>query len=495
MQESLREVCLLILSHGHSEVILHAVRREPLAMYHILRDVKFKDPTVRYFNNDLLQHKQLRFHASDDSPQDLPYTERTNTEKADNDPILMARYIPYTRRVKMPSLHSSTRSFYAVEEYYIPLPTDITFLKALHEISIQVDTSDLFDNKVIQILIQYAWTMYGYPYHYYLSLLYVALLLLVTFSNYTFHSWIQSITHFTAELAVIGLIFLINSYFFMLETLQLFQVINDNSLLYYISDIQKYLDWGTHSLIYIGFVYRLTQLSETPESAAIMSVTIILMFLKALYFLRPFKSTGPLIRMIFCILYSIKELMIILILIIFGFSQAFYLLSYDNDQLDFSSPTDAIINAFLYMMGQSQLSQMQGSSSPKLAQFILCLFIFVSAILLLNLLIALMNNSYTAIQEMQIAEWHRECAKIMVEQWRPWPPKLKKYAYYLVRQDDRKNEFKTKQSLQEYRLNRIESTLETLVSLKRSLDTMRELQDARLAGVERNIDELKYKIK
>ena len=49
--------------------------------------------------------------------------------------------------------------------------------------------------------------------------------------------------------------------------------------------------------------------------------------------------------------------MAILILIIFGFSQALFLLSYNDPTLDFGEPSRGIINAFLYMMGQANLDQ------------------------------------------------------------------------------------------------------------------------------------------
>ena len=52
-------------------------------------------------------------------------------------------------------------------------------------------------------------------------------------------------------------------------------------------------------------------------------------------------------------------------------------------------------------------------------------FIFLSTILLLNLLIALMNHSYTTIQTLQTAEWNRERAIIIAEQLRPWGSELK----------------------------------------------------------------------
>jgi hypothetical protein len=55
--------------------------------------------------------------------------------------------------------------------------------------------------------------------------------------------------------------------------------------------------------------------------------------------------------MIFFIFYSIKELMAILLIAIFAFSQALFLLSYQDTTLPYGDALQGIVNAFLYMMG------------------------------------------------------------------------------------------------------------------------------------------------
>lgn len=76
------------------------------------------------------------------------------------------------------------------------------------------------------------------------------------------------------------------------------------------------------------------------------------------------------------------------------------------------------------------------SSNPDLGVLLLSVYIAISSILLLNLLIAVMNSSYSIIEKQQRAEWNRERCKIMVEQIQVFGYKSSKYAYYLVREDD-----------------------------------------------------------
>jgi hypothetical protein len=137
-------------------------------------------------------------------------------------------------------------------------------------------------------------------------------------------------------------------------------------------------------------------------------------------------------------------------------------------------------------MGQSQLDQVVSTLNPQLAQFILCMFIFVSSILILNLLIALMNNSYSKIQNKQNAEWNRERAKIMIDQWRS-PLVLPRYSYCLVRQDDRRDRINAKKQDVFARLTRIESSLTAF----QAQDKQSKDLDTRLSKIETSITELK----
>lgn len=98
---------------------------------------------------------------------------------------------------------------------------------------------------------------------------------------------------------------------------------------------------------------------------------------------------------------ALFELLIVLLLIIFSFAQAFYLLTYDLDESDFSDPKLGVAWAFLYIFpeGTFTIPQMRQSSNPDLAIFLLCLYIFCTTILTLNLLIAILNSQYIRVEK------------------------------------------------------------------------------------------------
>jgi Ion transport protein len=66
---------------------------------------------------------------------------------------------------------------------------------------------------------------------------------------------------------------------------------------------------------------------------------------------------------------------------------------------------------------QSNFEDARNMSDPDLGVALLCLFLLIGPILLLNLLIALMNSTYSTIQENADAEWRRERAEILLEQF------------------------------------------------------------------------------
>lgn len=418
-----------------------------------------------WMNNALLLPFEFQYHCSE-TPRDLLESERA----WENDKFVIQRYSveavswwPRLRVYWLKLFGGGKVPFYIARECYLPVnyPTSIPFLKACVNVSETLKMPELFDNEVISGAVDCAWITYGQSSHVLLMGIYILLLAAVTTTNYTLHDWIisgdSSLAYTTWSL--LALLFFINSLLVCIELSQLMGSYLDERIIEYFTDMQNYLDWASYGLLYSALGIRTYEQRETYTSSSIMAVTTILLWLKFLYFLRPFKSTGPLVRMIFFIFSSIKELIGILVFVIFGFSQSMYLLAYADSSLDFSDPMTGIINSFLYMMGASQLSQMQQASNPQLAQFLLCIFIFIATILMLNLLIALMNNSYGTIQTHQEAEWNRERAKIIVEQFRPWRLSLKPNVYFLARAVDRDDVKRIKGNSGSARLTRIEKKL------------------------------------
>lgn len=154
---------------------------------------------------------------------------------------------------------------------------------------------------------------------------------------------------------------------------------------------------------------------------------------------------GHLIGMIKTIAWDIRYYLLILLLVLYSFSQALFILSYDNPSGSaFSSADTALMSAYAYMNGGASYPPQgfENSRNPSLAIFLVASLVFVTTILMLNLLISLMGNSYQKVQDKADAEWRKELAAIITSQVRFYEPKLTKYIHYLKREEDSKKEFK-----------------------------------------------------
>jgi hypothetical protein len=84
---------------------------------------------------------------------------------------------------------------------------------------------------------------------------------------------------------------------------------------------------NTTNCLYVFFYAQLLHYKDYPQS--ILAVVSVCQWFKILYFFRAFESTGPLVSMIFGILFDVRYFFLILGIILFGFSQAFWLISFN----------------------------------------------------------------------------------------------------------------------------------------------------------------------
>ena len=120
--------------------------------------------------------------------------------------------------------------------------------------------------------------------------------------------------------------------------------------------------------------------------------------------------------MILQIMKDIQYFVLILAVVLTGFSMAFWLISYPDYSLEFGTIQMAFLNTYLYMLGQNISTDFSATASPRLGILLLVMFMFFMMILMLNLLIALMGNSYSKVQEKGPAEWRLGQASMILEQ-------------------------------------------------------------------------------
>ena len=98
-----------------------------------------------------------------------------------------------------------------------------------------------------------------------------------------------------------------------------------------------------------------------------------------------------------------QALIFVMSLVVLGFSQAFWLLSMENEHVTdkgdilnpFATIKGSLIGSFTFMLGGYDASYFNGLKLESFAVFLSTMFMLIVSILLLNLLIALMGDSYS----------------------------------------------------------------------------------------------------
>ncbi|XP_044012696.1 transient receptor potential cation channel subfamily V member 5 [Aphidius gifuensis] len=165
-----------------------------------------------------------------------------------------------------------------------------------------------------------------------------------------------------------------------------------------------------------------------------------------LFFCRGFKTVGPFVVMIYrMIMGDLLRFVSIYLVFVMGFSQAYYIifLSFDNPQtpegVDDStsnpmpSPMESVMAMFLMSMTNfgDYYGAFERTEHEIEAKCLFVVYMAIVAILLVNMLIAMMGNTYQKIAETR-NEWQRQWARIVLVVERGVPPaeRLKKLMDY-----------------------------------------------------------------
>ncbi|XP_052789792.1 transient receptor potential cation channel subfamily V member 5-like isoform X3 [Mya arenaria] len=141
-----------------------------------------------------------------------------------------------------------------------------------------------------------------------------------------------------------------------------------------------------------------------------------------LFFCRGFRIVGPFVVMIYKMIQGdLKRFIIIYLVFIIGFSQSFYIAfigSSCNPKTDpcvFANPIDAVLGTFSMSVGDFEdiVQTFPFSRNTTMLSLMFCLYMIMVTLLLVNMLIAMMGNTYQLVAETQ-KEWFRQWAKIVL---------------------------------------------------------------------------------
>jgi len=135
----------------------------------------------------------------------------------------------------------------------------------------------------------------------------------------------------------------------------------------------------------------------------IHSVACLLMWAKFLYFLRIFYTTGYLIRMLSNVIWDMKVFLLILFLVYFGFGEAFLRLSENSDP-----EASFILNyaycwvyAYRLSLGDTAADTFNDTIQPTTLWIVWCICLLLTNIVMLNMLIAIIGESFGIVNSMQ----------------------------------------------------------------------------------------------
>ncbi|CAF4148788.1 unnamed protein product, partial [Rotaria magnacalcarata] len=145
--------------------------------------------------------------------------------------------------------------------------------------------------------------------------------------------------------------------------------------------------------------------------SAVLALAAIIGWGYMLFFVMAFRLTGPFVVMIYEMLFNdVLRFFIIYAVFLVGFSQAFFVL-FDNN--GFSGFLLSVKQSFLGMLGDFDLDAYTETNYRYVSVILLIVYIIVVTILLLNLLIAMMGDTYGNVIEGATQIWHLERARIV----------------------------------------------------------------------------------
>eukprot|EP00937_MAST-01D_sp_MAST-1D-sp2_P000310 g310.t1 len=293
----------------------------------------------------------------------------------------------------------------------------------------------------------------------------------------------------------------------------------------YIADTWNRVDALLH-IVFVSFVvlrvcsvYDVSVADADPDRLTfvayrVLSINCIVLWIRLTSLLSVSSSLGPFIRMMFMMYEDMAKFFVILFMYIFGFAGTFFVWFHDIKSSDdistaavsatnttstarrllggggrdsaaadssdgpYSNYAKTILELFKASLGDFSYDELWAIPSWGTQYFgiaLLTLFLFIGAVMLLNLLIAILADTYTKVQEVASSTFHFERTKIVQEHMIYWqghatviklPPPLNSFTFLVG-----------------YPLNFLRGTVHQLCSLCKSRKS--RIQDESMEAVER----------
>ncbi|CDW75983.1 UNKNOWN [Stylonychia lemnae] len=295
-------------------------------------------------------------------------------------------------------------------------PSALSFIAYLTDVE---EGSKIFTVQTIQDIIIFQWRYFKKSYiQYKLTPFALYFILLLIFSSVNYVSNVNEnlndryserwdISH-----DVIGALILALAFYFIL--LEIFKIVKKNV------NFSNLLDWAFHSSVAILVIMKYLNVSET--TFRIFAVFVIIQAYQQLFFhLRVFDSTAVLITMVYYIVQEMLVFSAIFLISILCFANCFYVVQgLQEPNEDVTPLVGNFIMSFLYTYAGA-LGNFSTDNFDSLGQnswilwFLFYISSFIITIVFLNLLIAIMGDTYDTVMMIQKEERFRAKCRLIYE--------------------------------------------------------------------------------
>ncbi|EGD76392.1 hypothetical protein PTSG_07515 [Salpingoeca rosetta] len=315
-----------------------------------------------------------------------------------------------------------------VEARVVPLPRAAGFVNdgpSLLETLVDTGDAELFGSFIVRAVIQYKWQTSGQRLFLWEAAWYMLSVALITALTFVFNTSGKDVAQLLGAADnssnsnngsdVVSVVIMV--VLGVLAGVDMLQEVRQSRLVHgYWLDLWNWLDVTNVVLV---FVVLGAYFAGWQHARAFLALAVYLRWYGLLYYLQPFQSTGPLVRMILAICFDMRYFLLVLGISIVAGWTSFRLLLRDDTTLlveGLGDPANGLLLMFnMLLLADFELDTFDGDYVA-LLRILFVISMVLVPVVLLNLLIALMSDLYERIQDRADIEFQLLRARVLREQ-------------------------------------------------------------------------------
>jgi len=154
--------------------------------------------------------------------------------------------------------------------------------------------------------------------------------------------------------------------------------------------------------------------SDMTMAQGPLAIGLYLWWIGVLYYMQAYPQTAPHVRMLISVVHDIRYFSVLLIVVMSGTAFAFHILLWGVSTSGFSTPSTTAFSVFnMLLLGSFTTDDFAQGRFTMLLRVFFTLSALIVPIILLNLLIAIMSDSYERVQDKAVNEFYLLRARII----------------------------------------------------------------------------------